>query len=233
MVTFFCIMTLAIANVFVVQRVYALWAHSKRVLMIVCPVFVLVYVSTFISTAFAIVRLIPHIQYSPLLETCILDVTPRLFIASYAIPILFDIFLFALTCWNAFDRPRHMQTAIVKQLYLDGVVYFIALLTLRIFNIIVVAVAPIAYIQLGVYFIWSMIAAVINRMLITISTTLEESRETDPSGRGSPYGQFQTPFELSAVLSGDVLEEPYSSFMDMAFDPRAHALPTLPMPLAD
>ena len=39
--------------------------------------------------------------------------------------VLFDIFLLIFTCWNALDRPRHMGTAVIKQLYLDGAVYFV------------------------------------------------------------------------------------------------------------
>jgi hypothetical protein len=87
-----------------------------------------------------------HISYSPFVRTCIIDQKPTLFMAAYGVPvrtpppltfrkhglkyhcpekICFDIFLFSLTCWNAFDRPRHMQTAIVRQLYRDGVVYFV------------------------------------------------------------------------------------------------------------
>ena len=33
--------------------------------------------------------------------------------------------IFVLTCWNAFDRPRHIETTLVKQLVADGVLYFI------------------------------------------------------------------------------------------------------------
>ena len=36
-----------------------------------------------------------------------------------------DIVVFVLTCWNALARPRHMHTAITKQLVTDGVVYFV------------------------------------------------------------------------------------------------------------
>jgi hypothetical protein len=35
--------------VFVVQRVYILWGHNKRVLAMVAPMFVLVYSTSFVS----------------------------------------------------------------------------------------------------------------------------------------------------------------------------------------
>lgn len=37
---------------------------------------------------------------------------------------MLDILIFALTWWNAFDRPRHMQTRLLKQLVTDGAFYF-------------------------------------------------------------------------------------------------------------
>jgi len=231
MVTFMCAITLAIANVFVVQRVYALWGRSRRILMVLTPIFTLVYISTIVSAAFAVIAMLPHVTYSPFVKTCIIDERPILFIAAYAVPICFDIFLFSLTCWNAFDRPRHMQTAIVKQLYRDGVVYFVALLSLRLFNILIVSLAPIAYVQFGVYFIWSMITALINRMLITISrtVTVRNHESNDPSSLLTPNEPLQSPpFELSEMMSMDEVD---SSFMDLSFDPKSHTAPQLPMPV--
>lgn len=77
-----------------------------------------------------------------MVKTCVLDKRPTLYIPGYAAPvgvvalsfynvsltrvqIFFDLFLFGLTCWNALDRPRHMHTVLVKQLYLDGGVFFV------------------------------------------------------------------------------------------------------------
>ena len=64
-----CAITLSIANgarsappraracspretVFVVQRVYALWGRSKRILMMLCPVFVIVNTANLVDTGF-------------------------------------------------------------------------------------------------------------------------------------------------------------------------------------
>jgi hypothetical protein len=43
----------------------------------------------------------------------------------FPLKLALDVLVFALTCWNAFDRPRHLQAAITKQLITDGVIYFV------------------------------------------------------------------------------------------------------------
>ncbi|KAF8585799.1 hypothetical protein K439DRAFT_1022874 [Ramaria rubella] len=204
--------SLAIANVFVVQRVYALWSRSKQMLKLTVTVFVLVYIATLVLTVLAIVELRPLISYSPIIGTCVISQKPKMFIGAFSVPLFFDIFLFMLTCWNAFDRPRHMHTAIVKQLYFDGVVYFIVLSSLRLFNICVVAAAPLAYMQLGVYFIWAMITATINRMLITVSTSFGDSLDAQDMrldyDYDTPIVKTRSAFELSELIAGGNPETP-------------------------
>ncbi|KAF8479465.1 hypothetical protein JB92DRAFT_1785700 [Gautieria morchelliformis] len=140
---FLTTVSLGIATVFVVQRVYALWGRSKQILAILIPAFATVYILAFFFAGLSTIRLIPHISYNPFVKTCIADERPTLLIAGFAAPVAFDIFLFVLTWLNALSRPRHMHTALVSQLHVDGAVFFVSLLTLRLFNIIVVAVAPV------------------------------------------------------------------------------------------
>lgn len=216
--TFLGVTTLGIANTFVVQRVYALWGSSTRILLCSSVVLAIIYAFTYIATAIALLETRPHISYSPVLRTCILDHRPRLYILAFAIPILFEIFIFVLTCWNAFDRPRNMQTVLIKQLYVDGVVFFLALTSLRLFNIVVFAAAPIAYVQLGVFFIWAMITALINRMVITITVNVEETYETETILYGKKVPP--PPFDLGRIIAQGAREhadEPASyDFADLA-----------------
>jgi hypothetical protein len=48
-----------------------------------------------------------------------------------------------------------------------------------------------------------MITAIINRMLITISSTLAEASQHDSSGRGTVYEHFGMPDDESLVSYGD------------------------------
>jgi len=213
--------SLCIANTFVVQRVYALWGSNKRVLLCSSMVFAIIYALTYVSSAISIVEARPHISYSPALRICTIDDRPLFYILGFSLPILFDIFIFVLTCWNAFDRPRNMQTVLIKQLYVDGVVFFLASTSLRIFNIVVFIAAPIDYLQLGVFFIWAMITALINRMVITITVDVEETYETETFlyGRKVP----PPPFDLSKTIAKAADEHANTSpydFADVAFSSR-------------
>jgi len=214
--------TLAITNVFVVLRVYALWGHNRKILMVLIGSFTVAYLCVFVAGIFGAIGLLPHLSYSIDLSTCTVDVKPDLNMVAYAAPLLFDVFLFILTCWNALDRPRHMQTPVVKQLYLDGAVYFIITLTLRLFNICVIAAADIAYVQLGNAFIWSMIPAVINRMLINISSTLEDPQSMEPLRQLVGRNQSETPFEFSGLERSDSVAYRLQSLTDTSSLGHSH-----------
>jgi hypothetical protein len=55
-------------------------------------------------------------------------------------------------------------------------------------------------------FLWSTTTVLINRMLITISSTVEEPQTIKPSRQVTPFGQLETPFELSTTFSGERCE---------------------------
>ncbi|KAF8578826.1 hypothetical protein K439DRAFT_443275 [Ramaria rubella] len=178
-------LSLAIANVFVVKRVYILWGYSKRALVVLITTFSLVYITAFGATVKMVIILKQSIFYSPFEHSCILrfdvgaDKNLKILVLPFVIPLFFDVFLFCAICWNALDRPRHPDTVLVFQLQRDGAIFFATVLSLRLFNVVVVAVANIYYLQLGSYFFWTMVTMLINRMLITISRRVGNTQMLD------------------------------------------------------
>ncbi|KAF8524860.1 hypothetical protein BU17DRAFT_63032 [Hysterangium stoloniferum] len=208
--TFLGVTSLGIANTFVVHRVYALWGCSRRILIWSSVVLVVIYTFTYVATGFAIIEARPHISYSPTLRSCIIDSRPRLYILAFAIPLLFEIFIFVLTCWNAFDRPRNMQTVLIKQLYLDGVVFFLALTSGVPSPFVTQLQLTHIFLQLSEYLTssysrlrqshmsyWE--SSLINRMVITISVDVEETYDTETLlyGKNVP----PPPFDLGTVIA--------------------------------
>ncbi|KAF8524858.1 hypothetical protein BU17DRAFT_84389 [Hysterangium stoloniferum] len=175
------ITSVAILNVFIARRVCALWAHNSTVRKLLIASFI----ATYASVAVASIQLYRDVTYSPLFRTCIVTEKPYIFIATYAIPILLDALIFLLTCYNACDRPRHMEAMLVKQLITDGIIYFVSLSCLRILNIIIIAAAGIPYTQLAIHFIWSMIVTLVNRMLLTSGVVVVHPG--DPSAKETPF----------------------------------------------
>ncbi|KIJ50711.1 hypothetical protein M422DRAFT_777044 [Sphaerobolus stellatus SS14] len=153
--------------------------------------FIVIYSTTFIAVAFTFVHVTPKIAYSAVLRT---TEKPRLLMVVYSVPIALDLLIFVLTFYNAFDRPRHMDSALITQLVTDGIVYFVLLLTLRIFNIIIFAAADEFSAS---NFIWAMITMLVNRMLITSGTI--ELYPGDPTS-------YETPFRRSNTLQRSILD---------------------------
>ncbi|KIJ31404.1 hypothetical protein M422DRAFT_783790 [Sphaerobolus stellatus SS14] len=198
-VTFLLVVTLFIANLFVLYRVNALWAHSPAVYRSTISLYIATYIVAFALAIYASVKLLPHIGYSPELGLCTTDQRPRLNILAYAVPIVFDVALFGLTCWNGISRPRRLHTAIIQQLYVDGALYFLLTTSLRLGNIIVLAAANLAYAQVGFYFLWAMIPAVLNRMLITITRSVQEEVYVGPTGDAYSHARREIPFEMAPL----------------------------------
>ncbi|KAF8486498.1 hypothetical protein JB92DRAFT_3024659 [Gautieria morchelliformis] len=206
MITIVTIISLAVNNAFVAQRVYVLWGHSRRVLLTVVTTFIVVYACV-VAAAIINIVLLGDTMYSTILGTCAMTQRPTLFIAAFAVPIVFDIILFLLTLVNVLDRPRRMHTRLVKQLYTDGAVYFVITLSLRLFNMLIISKANVAYVLLGVFFLPSTVTVVINRMLITITSRAKNAMDIQniqsPLGRYARYDYLETPFQIQHISQDD------------------------------
>ncbi|KIJ23811.1 hypothetical protein M422DRAFT_275537 [Sphaerobolus stellatus SS14] len=197
--------SLFICNVFAVQRVDALWGRSTRIRWMMLPLFGITYIGAAILGLYGMFQgdfkdLIGHhaLGYTNILGTCLVTVRLRYGILGYALPIIFDVWIFVLICWNALDRPRHLHTTIIKQLYIDGALYFVVTIALRLFNVVVLKASnPIPnwgsstlfkdytrydLTPMSPYsFLWAIIPAIMNRMVIKVTKKI-----VDPSG-GLPY----------------------------------------------
>jgi len=132
-------------------------------------------------------------------------------VEAFALPIGLDVFLLILTLWNALDRPRRTQTTLMKQLYLDGIIYFCITTSLRMLNVVVIAKASIAYTQLSLYFFWAMIGLVLNRMLLVAGQAAYEVQVDDTIyGRVTPVGQQASPFLFQINKENEDQVYPYS-----------------------
>lgn len=164
---FLAILSLGTSQVFIILRVYTLWDNKKSVLKVLFAALLITYPSTVIVMVKAATQYIPQTAYSPLFNSCIISFKPEIIAIVWAGPIVFDITVFFFTVWNAIDRPRGMSTTITNSLYRDGVIFFLMLTSLRVFNIVVIVVAPLPLIQLGLYSLWALMLVTVHRLILT------------------------------------------------------------------
>lgn len=201
LVQFLFPVTSAITNVFVVIRVFALWDYNRLVLFLLLSTFISIYVTVIGVGILGALRLAPHLTYQPILNTCIADTRPILNIVTFSMPLIFDILVFAVMVANAFSRPRTRHPAIVRQLFKDGAFYFIMTFVFRLFNILLISVAPISYVQLGIFINWAIIPTLLHRMLVSIGKKTRDAEVVD-SNKPESLIELSTFMTLERLNSG-------------------------------
>jgi len=166
----FGVVSICVSNILVLFRVAALWNNQKSV---VFWLFVSLLVSTglsFISGVVGVVIWLPHITYQPEIQTCgFLPNTPNhFFTPTWGIPLIFDFHILYIVVLNALERPRGEDTVLARILVKDGLLYFALLTTLRLYNVLTVAIAPIGLVFSGAYISWAVITVTMSRLMLRI-----------------------------------------------------------------
>ncbi|KZS88979.1 hypothetical protein SISNIDRAFT_469686 [Sistotremastrum niveocremeum HHB9708] len=209
------VISLAVSNTLVLIRVCILWENRRLIFRILFSALLVVTTIAFSLSIYALTLIIPGVGWNAEFGLCVATSHTQLLALAWGIPLLFDVSVFFMTCWNALDRPREMHTAVTKALYQDGLFYFLAISSLRIFNVIVLWRAPISLVYTGVYFTWAMITTAMSRLLINLRQTemddpaLQNSSSSSSSdsyfGTGGGTGGFggrQTPFGMPVTELG-------------------------------
>ncbi|KIJ40907.1 hypothetical protein M422DRAFT_780568 [Sphaerobolus stellatus SS14] len=197
--------SLAISNSFVFFRIYAIWGYNPTILRILVATYVCTYLATLCLAITALsTETIPRIFYSEILKECTITGKLPLLAATWAVPLLLDVVLVALTVLNSLFRPLSIESSSLSmELLQDGAVYFVISLSLRIFNVVVYTSLDVIYATLPAVLIWAGITTVMNRMILLGSSVAYEIQLQgyDPEVRSR--GQTDTPFKLPFDYDGD------------------------------
>lgn len=139
---------------FVFHRIYAIWGYNKRLLQFLIPPYVCVYATAVALSIHTILHDFLHLTsyLGPPFNECAFETRPIQLVVVWSLLVILDVYLVVLAGWNILERPRETNTVIVRQLFNDGLGYFAISLTLRIFNIIVIAKLNLAYATLSVVY---------------------------------------------------------------------------------
>ncbi|KAJ7110158.1 hypothetical protein C8R44DRAFT_884152 [Mycena epipterygia] len=168
--------TVLISNFLVLLRIYTIIPRRHKVVVWTFSFFVLVQVTSFAVTTWTIVNMIPLISFEPVARLCTFTRKPN-FAGLWVVGLAFEIVIFAITWWNALDRPRTMTSdaAVTKMLFRDGAVYFIVLFVLRTANTVISVVAPVSLLFVGVFIIWAGATITTSRLIINSRKTARQA----------------------------------------------------------
>ncbi|KZT39087.1 hypothetical protein SISSUDRAFT_1061481 [Sistotremastrum suecicum HHB10207 ss-3] len=162
------IISQALANLLLLLRIYSLWDHRKKVMLVTLAVYLSCFLVSISFIGVTIHRLRPEMVYSgEPFRTCVLLKKSSSLSVAWGVPILFDVFMVCSTVLNAFDRPRGVDTKLTRLLLRDGVLYHVTFVFLRLFNFSLSMTSSSGTVLMGSYFVWAMITATLNRMILT------------------------------------------------------------------
>ncbi|KAJ7131557.1 hypothetical protein C8R43DRAFT_1133773 [Mycena crocata] len=117
----------ALSHFIIMARVYTLWDRRKMIKWILMGSF---GVAISISMAFSILsahEVQPFLEYNPVIHMCTFAKKPWSLPFMLGALTVFDLFIIALTVWNALDRPHQKQADVMTALQRDGAMMFVGL----------------------------------------------------------------------------------------------------------
>jgi len=83
----------------------------------------------------------------------------------------FDVFVFGLVLANALNRPYRETSEVVSNLRKDGIVFFLTIMAIRVFNLAFSLSVGSSETFLVASFMWAIIAISICRLILRIEAT--------------------------------------------------------------
>ncbi|KAK0497838.1 hypothetical protein EDD18DRAFT_1159662 [Armillaria luteobubalina] len=161
--------SVTISNFLVLLHLWNLWERPPLFICCTLALFTLTTIASIVCTTFVVLATSHDVYYDQALRTCALRARDRMPLL-WAPCMAFEIVAFSTMVYNALSRPRSLHTDVGRILYRDGVAYF--LVTLRLMNLLLAALAPVSLVLLGVFFIWSSTTVTVTRLILN----LRESR---------------------------------------------------------
>jgi len=155
-----------------VLRVGALYGRNKRLMIPLYIFFAVSYATATAFTIFSAVVLIKGIEYSPIIGSCAVHQRHPLMSGVFMATIFFEIIVVALTIYKAIEHAQTMkfvkQAPFLYTLYRDGILYFLLIVGLRVWNVTIWLTLPLSMTFLGLYFLWASVTTLVNRFFLNL-----------------------------------------------------------------
>ncbi|PVF97485.1 hypothetical protein CPB86DRAFT_785787 [Serendipita vermifera] len=183
------IFSFAITNWLLLARALALWGGTRKIVWCMTIFYLITYMATITVATIASLEFVDSIFYSPVAHVCGVTVRPRTLGSIWVPSICFELVLFTMLFIKLI---RHAQLTagtgsvprLIRVLHRDGIMYFLVIFCLRMFNLIAWAALPLSLIFLGFFLLWSCTTVLLTRMHLNLKAlgTGAAAREQDLDG---------------------------------------------------
>lgn len=178
------ISSMAISDLLLLFRVHALWGGRRSVVVGTYAIYAFAYTCIMIVGSISAFEMIPMLHYDPLARICASEFRPKVMPALWSVSLLCELTVFVMTAIKAFQHhiSEKSQNPLLRTLYYDQFLYYIIIIVVRIFNLLIWLTLPQSLFFLGIYFIWSLITALVSRIMLHLrSVACANSRPCDTS----------------------------------------------------
>ncbi|THV02589.1 hypothetical protein K435DRAFT_775393 [Dendrothele bispora CBS 962.96] len=161
------VISLAVGNFLVLIHVWNLWERKRLFILWSLLLFIATQLANIVCLVMTVRDLVPHVAFSKDLKLCVL-IERGIIALLWAPGLFFEAIMFFVVLWNAFNRPRTVNSDVARALCRDGLIYFASLFTLRLANLLLFSFATLSLIFLGVFFIWCSTTMTVTRLVLNL-----------------------------------------------------------------
>ncbi|KAJ7677278.1 hypothetical protein B0H17DRAFT_1079818 [Mycena rosella] len=139
--TIFASTGIAVSEIILMIRTHALYERSKKLLVF----FIVMWVSISAVNIWAVLQWTQSfkVQAAPSdISACYLGSLSDIGLVCYASLVAAETVLVILTLWKAIQTSTHQRTRLVTSFYRDGVLFYLAILSFSIANVVILFLAP-------------------------------------------------------------------------------------------
>ncbi|KAF9466554.1 hypothetical protein BDZ94DRAFT_1306148 [Collybia nuda] len=205
------VLLVAVCELIMILRVYALYGHSLRVLIFLMTLWIIQLIMGFIGIANGFPVPLP-----PGLVGCIFTSTNTLFSAQWVFPLVTDAFVFGLTLWRSGSYLMSGNAPTLQRFARDGIMYFFVIFMANLMNTLIYFLAPKDLKAVGAAFSKLITSTMVSRLVLN----LRSPSALAPSGHLSRGVQLTSGAHMKFVTLtvGNLGEEMQSSYDDDHFD---------------
>lgn len=168
--TVFCVagISVAISQWLILLKLWKLWGARKKVVYSSLIGYLMFQAGCIVFLVLTAHEALPTIRFSEMSSMCALTHRPAFLRGFYAWLLIFEVSAYSMVCYNALSRPRDSNQLLLEILYRDGILFFVATVTMRVLNLVMAVLDIPTQIFLGIYCIWGIITTIVSRMILGV-----------------------------------------------------------------
>ncbi|KAH7333994.1 hypothetical protein B0J17DRAFT_674970 [Rhizoctonia solani] len=162
----YAVVALLTTTFVVATRVDALWGIQRYSFVFLAGVWVIHMVADIVVVAYNVIQQFPQISYEPTFNICQGSVQSSWVV--WLNGILFNALMITLLMWAWLSTPRNAQTPLMALIVRDGCVYFVAIFSAMLFNMLMWKYGRESQAVLPFFVVWATTTIAMSRLLLSM-----------------------------------------------------------------